>query len=265
MAVNVPQTVQDIFAEIQKIRGQPVGGPPVRAGAEELAEIMRPAPEQATVGGIADAIFVAWGTGAVRQLEIISGDNQQGFNGQAATTGLVVRVINKQKTGVEKVPVRFAVSGGGGSIAAGKSTQVTDKNGRATLAAGDWTLGAKGDNTMKVIAGNSAVVFTARAVTSVKPTTATDQVATKNTAVPENPAVRVSDHAGRALAGVNVSFAVNGGGTVGGGGAGAPVVVATDANGNASAGQWLLGPAVGANSVVASAGPFSVTFKAQGT
>jgi hypothetical protein len=81
-----------------------------------------------------------------------------------------------------------------------------------------------------------------------------------NTNVAIVPQVKVVDRFGNPVAATPVSFVVgSGGGTVIQG------VSNTDANGVASAGNWKLGSAPGANTLVATAGTFSVTFTATAT
>lgn len=84
------------------------------------------------------------------------------------------------------------------------------------------------------------------------------QSAVTGTAVSTAPAVRITDSAGNAVAGVTVNFVVaSGGGTVTGG------TATTDASGRATVGSWRLG-AVGTNTLTASSPAFAgaVTFTA---
>jgi hypothetical protein len=82
----------------------------------------------------------------------------------------------------------------------------------------------------------------------ISATSATAQTAVAGSAVTEAPSVKVVDQRGAAMAGVTVSFAVNGGGAVG------SSTAATNASGVASAGTWTLGATAGQQSVTASAG-----------
>lgn len=88
--------------------------------------------------------------------------------------------------------------------------------------------------------------------TALTATSTTTQAAAVGAAVPEAPAVRVTDQRGAAMSGVAVTFTV-----AGGGGTVANATATTDASGIASAGAWTLGTAAGANTVTASHGGLS--------
>lgn len=85
-----------------------------------------------------------------------------------------------------------------------------------------------------------------------------DQTATVGTAVSANPAVLVRDNSGAPVSGVTVTFSVaSGGGSIANG------TVATNPQGIAVAGPWVLGSAEGGNTLVANAASFtSVSFAA---
>jgi adhesin/invasin len=255
MALNVSQTISDVLAAIQKVRGQPVGAPPSRPGAEELAALLRAVPGEVKPGGIAEGIFNTWGAGAIKALAINAGQDQTGFADEPVAVQPAVAVTNNSGKPLENVVVHFRVAGGGGSITSGEVK--TDKNGVATV--GGWTLGAKGDNALAATAGPAQVLFRAVAVTSLAATSPTEQIGTagKNVATP--PAVKASDHAGRPVQGVRVVFAVTAGG-----GSVSTASVQTGADGLASCGGWKLG-AAGPNSVSATAGLKTVEFKATAT
>ncbi|MCL4215200.1 MAG: Ig-like domain-containing protein [Gemmatimonadales bacterium] len=92
------------------------------------------------------------------------------------------------------------------------------------------------------------------------------QSAPVNTAVAVAPAVRVADGTNAPVAGVQVTFAVTGGG----GTVGPSATVATGADGIARVGSWTLGPAAGANALTATVAGATltgspVTFTATGT
>src|SRR5688572_24721318 len=82
----------------------------------------------------------------------------------------------------------------------------------------------------------------ARIASSVVVTAGDQQTAQAGESPAFNPTVQVQDQKGRALAGVNVRFAV-----VQGSGSIEAASVLTDAAGNASAGRWILGALPGAN------------------
>ena len=78
------------------------------------------------------------------------------------------------------------------------------------------------------------------------------QTAPAGSPVPAPPAVKVTDGAGLALAGIEVSFTVAaGGGTI------APASRLTNSRGVATADQWTLGPEPGSNQVIAAVSPAS--------
>lgn len=92
------------------------------------------------------------------------------------------------------------------------------------------------------------------------------QSAAVNAAVAVAPAVRVADATNTPVPGVQVTFAVTGGG----GTAGPSATVATNAIGVARLGAWTLGPAAGANTMTATAAGAGITanpitFTATGT
>jgi hypothetical protein len=188
-------------------------------------------------------------------LNIVAGDNQLGYVGQQIPNNVQVRVTNPSGANVPNVWVRFVVSGGDGTLLVDKVR--TNANGLATLAAANWVLGARGKNTLTAIAGSQSVTFKAQAV-SIVAQSAVSQTAARNAVVSEDPMVSVSDSDGSPLQGINVVFAV----TAGGGGVVNLGAVATNNTGQATCGNWTLGPNVGLNTVRASVGPLSVDFNA---
>ena len=79
---------------------------------------------------------------------------------------------------------------------------------------------------------------------------------TVGAAVTPVPAVKATDTDGDPVAGLPVTFTVTGGGTLG------RTSATTDASGVADVGSWTLGTTAGAQTVVAAAGDYSVTFTA---
>ena len=216
--------------------------------------------------------FNALGSGlAPASIAAASATTQTGETGMPVADPPAVLVLDAQHHPVAGALVAFAITAGGGTIAG--ASQTTDSVGKATLA--DWTLGAvPGINTLTAIVAGSGVVgnpvtFTA---TGVAPAPArivaaspTSQSATVGTPVPAHPSVTVLDHNAHPVAGITVSFAVSGGGgTVSG------PTQPTDANGHATSGAWVLGPAPGPNTLTASITGSGiqgnpVTFSATGT
>lgn len=84
------------------------------------------------------------------------------------------------------------------------------------------------------------------------------QSAAKNTALHDPLCTNVLDAAGNMIIGVNVTYAV----ASGGGSIQPPTTAATDTRGISTSGTWILGPDAGTQTVVATTGGFSVTFKA---
>jgi adhesin/invasin len=211
----------------------------------------------------ASAVFSATsqatGPGAVA---ITAGNDQSALVGTAVPTAPQVRVTDVQNNPVPGVEVVFAVTQGGGGIVG--SPAATDANGLATL--GSWTLGAAvGLNALTAtVSGLTPVQFLALAtstggVTSMILEAGDGQTALANTAVAVAPSVRLTDTAGAPVAGVAVPFTIGGGGTV------TDTTPASDANGIASVGAWVLG-LPGANTLTATLpGLPAVTFTATAT
>ncbi len=267
--LNILQIVQDVFAAFQEVKGKGTGKPPTSPGAEQLAETLRPPPGQAKPGGIADAVFIAWGAGAIKSLEAITPaeQNQLIFAGQAAKEpGVIVK--NKKDRPLEGVLIRFAVSGGGGTITPLSGAGTVSQNEVPTNADGEaksgkWTLGDKGDNTLTVTAGNKSIVFTVRTVTKLEPTTPVDQTANVKAAVPQPPKVKLTDSVGRPVQGEKVRFQASEDSKV------VESSVDTDEDGLASCDGWTLGQKPIDYKVTATAGPpsagFNVEFRAKAT
>jgi adhesin/invasin len=86
--------------------------------------------------------------------------------------------------------------------------------------------------------------------------TSTELPGTVGLPVTQVPAVKAIDQGGDPVSGADVAFTVTGGGTI------ARTTATTDADGVADVGSWILGTAVGTQTVVASAGSHVVTFTA---
>lgn len=160
-----------------------------------------------------------------------------------------VRVVNDRGRPVANVPVTFAVTSGGGSIAGGSAA--TNSDGVASV--GGWTLGtAAGVNTLTAtVAALPPVQFsatgTAGAPAALAKVSGEPQTGTVATALAQPLVVRVTDAHGNPTAGVAVSFAA----TAGGGSVLAPTTT-SDAQGLAST-TLVLGRQPGANAVTATA------------
>jgi hypothetical protein len=212
---------------------------------------------------------ITLGAGAASAIAANSAPAASGTVGTAVTPLPSVRVTDGSGNPVSGVGVTFAATAGNGSITGGAAT--TDVNGVATV--GSWTrdLVAGADTLTATSAGlaGSPVRFTTAAVAGAASTIAANSVASQSatvgTAVGAPPSVIVRDASNNPVAGVNVTFAVTGGG-----GSILPVAaVTTNASGIATLTSWTLGPVAGANTVTATgAGTLSgnpVLFTATGT
>ena len=150
---------------------------------------------------------------------------------------------------VAGVTVTFRVTQGGGSVQG--ATQVTGTDGIARV--DGWTLGAVGPQALEAIIGDalgSPVIFAATAVNSVPavivPLRGNATNGTVGLPVNETPMLRVTDAAGRPVAGIPVAWTI----TAGGGGFRYADNV-TDADGRATVVKWILGTVAGHNAVTA--------------
>ena len=117
---------------------------------------------QATAGGVTGTASVAVAQSPA-ELEIVSGNNQNGLFGQMLPEPLVVRVEDQGGTGVAGVTVTFAPGEESGSVSAG--TVDTDADGQAST---EWTLGDEPTQLMTVSApGKLRHEFTAEAVSGL--------------------------------------------------------------------------------------------------
>lgn len=215
----------------------------------------------ATVEGLTPVTFTATAhVGAPTTLTIHAGNDQSSTVATAVAVDPAVRVTDAYGNAVAGVTVQFAVAQGGGQVT--DAAPVTDANGIATI--GSWTLGnTPGENQLTATAtGLDPVTFLAHATvggaTQLVIHAGNNQTANVTSEVAIDPAVRVTDAQGNAVAGVTVEFAIGvGGGAVTGA---TPV---TDANGVATVGSWTLGPNGGQHTLIATvAGLEPVTFTA---
>ena len=188
--------------------------------------------------GLTSVTFTATATaGAPVSMQAVSLVSQGGTTGAAVASAPSVVVRDALGNPVAGVIVTFAVTAGGGSLVGAVDT--TDFNGLATVTS--WTLGTTvGVNTVAASSpGLPGVTFTATSVgpaSQVVISAGNNQAAVQGTAVPVQPAVRVTDANGNGVPGVQVVFAVTaGGGSVGG------ATQTTAANGVATLGSWVLG------------------------
>ena len=206
----------------------------------------------------------------------VSGDGQEGPASTQLDEPLVVLVVDQDGSPLAGVNVTFAVTAGGGRLSAATDanpcifksskssiTATTDANGQAATR---LTLGSEpGTNTVEAtVEGLESVTFTATAAEQAAPHRLTkvcgdDQEGIAGEQLVEPLVVSVVDEDGAAIAGVDVSFAVNAGG-----GRLSSATATTNANGRAR--TWLtLGSEPGTNTVSATVeGLESVIFTATG-
>jgi adhesin/invasin len=179
---------------------------------------------------------------------VAGGNAQTATVANAVAAAPSVNVTDQFTNPVSGVAVAFAVTGGGGSLTG--AAQVTNGSGIAQV--GSWTLGnAAGANALSATpTGVSAVGFTATGTADVPAALVVSagdlQSAVAGSPVPVQPAVRVNDQYGNAVAGATVTFTVTGGG--------GSVTGATPASGGggiATLGSWTLGGTAGPNTLSA--------------
>ncbi len=181
-------------------------------------------------------------------LEPISGDGQEGLPGKALADPFIVEAKDESGLGFEGVPVTFAVSAGGGTLA--NRTTTTDSNGRATNI---LTLGEKpGTNTVRVSVKeiSELVTFNAdgiRVPGALSIISGNNQEGFPGETLPNPLKVVVKDQFEKPLRNVQVTFDV----TAGGGKLTYPTVK-TSRDGRAES-ELTLGPNAGINTVSVSA------------
>lgn len=210
--------------------------------------------------------FIANGNaGAAVTITKVSGDAQTDTAGTLLESPFVVRLNDAFGNVVPATPVTFAVASGGGTVAPATPV-LTNAQGTASarLTLGR-TIGAQ--TVTATTAGVAPTTFTVTArtgaATAIAKVAASDnQSAPVNSGVPVPPTVLLTDVVGNPVSGVVVTFMVaSGGGRVG------TTTATTGADGRATSGFWVLGPAAGPNTVTATAAGVSgtVTFTATGT
>ncbi len=179
------------------------------AGANELT---------ATLGALTPIVFSATGVpGPATKLVISLGDNQSAVAGSAVTVSPAVKVSDDYDNGISGVAVTFGVVSGGGSVTG--ASQTTDASGVATV--GSWTLGTvAGPNQLGATATGfaSPLTFNATglsgAATGIQYVAGDAQTDTVAATLPVDYSVKVVDTNGNGVEGIQVSWAVHGGGSV---------------------------------------------------
>ena len=191
----------------------------------------------------------------------ISGDDQKGLPGSALTDPFIVEVKDERGLVFKGVPVTFAVTSGGGTLA--NRTATTDSIGRAKNI---LTLGGNpGMNTVRVSVEriSDPVTFNAEGIRVPKTlakVSGDNQEGFPGDTLPNSLVVEVRDQFDKPLRNVQVTFAVTAGG-----GRLTSAKTTTDRNGRANS-KLTLGPNVGTNTVSVSASGIEQTedFNAEG-
>ena len=220
-----------------------VGGVTFNAtGAGDGGEDPEPSATRSTVS--ADPTVIAVGTG---------------------TATITVTVRSGSGEPIEGAEVELEATGGGNTL-----TQPTGPTGPDGIATGALRSAIAGPKVVSAtVNGRVAVRETVRITVTpsppsrIEPVEGDDQSAPAGSSVPIDPAVLVTDEAGRPVQGVQVTFVVTGGG---GSVSGADRITGQD--GIARVGDWTLGPASGTNTLEARAGSLQgspVVFSAEAT
>ena len=190
---------------------------------------------------------------AATRIAIAAGDGQQGAVGSALAESIAVLVSDPTGRPVMGQPVAFGVTAGEGASLT-PDTVMTGADGRAGAR---WILGrkvgtqqAKADLVVPGADAPSRVMFSASAspgsAERLTRVSGDDQSAPAGSLLPDSLVVRADDQFGNPVAGVSVSWAVSGGGSV------SPSRVTTAANGRAAV-RRILGSQAGAQGATASA------------
>lgn len=179
-------------------------------------------------------------------LALVAGGNQSVQAGSPLPSPVTFRVSD-QRGPLAGVVVRLTVEQGAGSV-----TPTIATTGEDGVVTATWTVGttAGGLNVLRAsidgtsLATSASATVLPAAATTLSLTAGGSQFAPVGQPVPEPPAVRVTDLFGNPVPGATVTFAVTqGGGSLGG------TQAVGDAQGIARAGQWVLGPAGGLNTI----------------
>lgn len=200
-----------------------------------------------TAAGLPPLVFTLSSTpAAATQLAILDGDDQFGSQNSITFAPLRVRVRDQFNNNVPGATVTWAVDAGGGSLAGGATSSVTDASGVATAPA--WTLGTSAAGEQGVVAslGGLTARFTAtaqRAPATITIESAAPANATVNSDILPAPSFTVRDSSNVALPGIPLAVTIAAGG---GSLTGAPAVSLL---GTTTVGTWKLGTAVGTNTI----------------
>ena len=260
-AIGTAPTFQVLSVSGKVIRGVPVtvtvtsgGGTlanaPVktRGGATSigiwtLGPIAGPQTVSVTVSPFAPLVFTVNATPAgASLLQKSAGDNSRAPQNMIIPDTIRVRVVDAFGNGVPNITVNWAVTGGGGSVAA--PTSLTNAAGYASAPA--WTIGAIGTQLLTATSGALNAQFTASvqsAAVSITQEIAPPASAFAGLALPTAPRFAVRDVGGNILNSIPVTVSVSaGGGAI----ANAPTVSTSTPT---SIGTWTLGNPLGAQTV----------------
>lgn len=153
------------------------------------------------------------------QIQVLSGDGQTGSVGSQLADPLVVRVLDSRDRPVSGAKVAFVAGFGAIGSVVDPDTATTDTDGRASAR---WALGsATGSQALEVmVVGNAEVSAAISAVAgvgvaaSIAKVSGDNQSATAGSPLADSLVVRALDAGGQPVAGVTVSWAPVGGGSV---------------------------------------------------
>lgn len=208
------------------------------------------------------------GPSPVASVAILSGDLQRGPAGAELPSPLVVRVLDAERDPVSGQVVNFHVVAGGGSVFAGSGSSNSDG-----LVQERWTLGPVHADTQRVEAravdpatGEPIVFAVFRALATPA---AGGRLLLVTPIVEGRPEIVIGqttdwpirmvayDGLGSTVAGLEISFAVTGGGTI------SQATAVTDNIGRVEIEPWTMGPTPGLNTLTVSApGYLSATIEA---
>src|SRR6266550_562919 len=247
--VYVSWTTSD--TTVARVNGNGVlHAPPLRRSLRVIAR---------TPGGLRDSVTAIFQP-VPSQLLLTGGGGQSGTVGLPLGLPLEVEVRAADNLPVAGVAVRFRPLLGIGAVS--DSVVLTDTTGRARTAATLGTvLGPQSFEARVNGLSGSPVTFSVTAlagsVAQLLVVAGDGQLATVNTLLPIQPAVRLRDALGNPVPGVSVTFVPTGGGVTGGN-------QITDGTGLATVGSWTLGTLAGGNTLTATGAGFTHIFNANG-
>ena len=213
--------------------------------------------------GSASSVPLTVTAGGATRLVVVQQPSATVQNGAVLPVQPMVQVVDatgNPVSGARTIDVELGVGTGtlSGTLSASTGTGST-----ATFT-GLAITGAAGSKTLLFSSGaltpaeSSPITLTAGPAASIAIAAGDDQTAGVGEAVATAPSVRVVDVSGNPVAGVDVQFAVTGGG-----GTVLPATVTTGADGIATVTSWTLGPTAGDNTMTATVtGVGTVTFTA---